>query len=414
MLHFKSKVLAFSFLLHSVYSFAQPLNELPNEIEFKKYYESALAKKEKYDYEGTVADFERCNKAIFTVRVIKELIYLYSKLEDIKKEDSVLSVAISLKFNNWWYLTERGMLRQKYFMELQEALEDFNQYIFLYPDKLVGYLDRYYLKLYDLYDFEGAKQDFDQAVSKGHVFENGNDKELKSLERLKYNFENKKIQLKEYLVRISLDSFAIDIRNSFLSCINCCNQCDQDELNNQIKKKIRKAGRNIDDYFYPPYKYYDRGNLYLKLRDTLKANEDFEKAIAEAVSINNLPRDKKGINYPLNNYYRVLGNSYFALKKYNASLNSYNNLLKIQYNSYEVINRIRVYEVLNDYTSAIRDMSTIINRHPSILDNYFYRMQLHIFNKDKKSAFQDFQSMVKIIAPNDTTLIRKFQPYFAE
>jgi tetratricopeptide (TPR) repeat protein len=416
MLHFKSKVLAFSFLLHSVYSFAQPLNELPNEIDFKKYFESALAKKEKYDYEGAVADFERCNKAIPTVRVFDELINLYSKLGDIKKEDSVLSVAIGLRFDNGRYLLDRGTMRQNYLMKLQEALEDFNQYIFLYPDKPNGYLHRYYLKSYDLYDFESAKQDFDQAVSKGYVFWNGNKKELKSFERLKSNFENEKNLLKEYLGRISLDSFAIDTRNSFINCFNCCNQCDKDDLINQkqIKKQIKKAGRNINGSYYPPYNYFNRGKLYLKLGDTLKANEDFEKAISKAETINNLPRDKKGLNYSLNNYYRVLGNSYFNLKKYNASLNSYNNLLKIQYQRYTLTNRVWIYKALNDYTSAIRDMSILINKYPSKANYYFYRMQLHILNKDKKSAFQDFESMVKIIAPNDTTLIRKFQPYFAE
>jgi tetratricopeptide (TPR) repeat protein len=419
MLNIKSILLTFFILLYSVHSFPQASNEYLNEIKFKKYYISALDKKAKYNYEGALADFEKCLSIKQDLRVYEELFSFLYKINNPAKFESLISEYIKYFPSPSLYLM-RGGNRFINLMYTEGAMADFNKNIELEPNNTEGYFHRFQLKN-DLHDFKGAMADLSKANDLGYYKDQSEYYEkLNFIEKSANSLSKQNELIYTFFSKIETKS-VLDILTSRLDSLRIWTLYDYlgEESKTTGKEKmlkiIKNQTRRIKNYPSDLSGFVSRGFMYQMINDTINASLDFEKVILEtSLQLNDTNFREITTFNTKSELYRSMGMSYFGLKKYDLAEIAFTNYLGLVKDRIHYFQRYKAYEKLKNYDKALQDLNILITAFPKFSQYYLHRTRVHLLRNDKRSAFRDFFIYLEQIAPNDTTLITKFKPYFTE
>ena len=125
--------------------------------------------------------------------------------------------------------------------------------------------------------------------------------------------------------------------------------------------------------------YYNRGNAYVKLKESERAMEDYSKAIE--------------LNPNLAEAYNNRGNGYYELEEYERAIEDYSRAIELNPNLAKVYyNRGVAYGEQKEYERAIKDFSKAIELNPKYAVAYENRgiTQLQT-NEELEKAIEDFK-----------------------
>ena len=129
--------------------------------------------------------------------------------------------------------------------------------------------------------------------------------------------------------------------------------------------------------------YYNRGNAYVKLKESERAMEDYSKAIE--------------LNPNLAEAYNNRGNGYYELKESERAIEDYSRAIELNPNLAKVYyNRGVAYGEQKEYERAIEDYNKAIELNPKYADAYNNRGVAYGEQKEYERAIKDFSKAIEL------------------
>lgn len=174
-----------------------------------------------------------------------------------------------------------------------------------------------------------------------------------------------------------------------------------------------------------PYANYNRGNIYLKLKNYSSAFDDFTKVIRlnskdHDAYFNRSICDKEMKEYdqaindlnraieinPIHDYYKARAGVFWLSKKFRLAIADYDSAISLSPNNAEYYSlRAYSYEELGEFDKAIKDYTKSIQLDESDYRTYFDRGNAFLIIGDKDKACKDWDNAIKLGDPRKDEII---------